>query len=293
MKPHRHPATALSVCLSSAALLGTALAAGPARATDDADVTATVRHTHTSGFGPAAPATWERDMDVLMQGADVITATEVRSRARADVLLEEGWTRVWFAGPGDAENGIAVRSSVWTVESAEARQLTGYSYTYGSGQRAPEPHATTALLRHVETGRTLLVSTAHLPSMIEGRRALRRDDPARTRTARTMVAGWIRHVAAQRQALLPDAAIVNADWNLDLKRWWVRAWQRDRWGTDYAPMFRPEYPARGTHEGGMMSATRIIDYAFGSGLRLAAPSRILRDVASSDHHPVRTTATIG
>lgn len=288
----------LFAALTAAGLAVATLAMVPASAveeTDDAEAppqetpAAQVRHIHASGYLKAGPRAFARDMAALQARTDIVTTTEVPHRVKSRSLRGNGWRRVWDPAPGYNENAISVRKEVWTVDEFDAHRLASKGYWRLNGNRARPATATTALLSHTVTGEKLVVSVSHLPSLVEGKRGLNRQYPARARAYRASLRGWRRHVQKWVARTQPDGVIVTADWNLDVKKRWVRQFLRDRTIPGSRPSFTARFPRRGTVEGSRIAPRRLVDFAMSTGLDRTAPSKILRNIRSSDHHPVEHT----
>lgn len=197
---------------------------------------------------------WDRSAHALHQqlrraakrGATLLTLTEVADGKRPGVVHLEGWTACHDVdGKGGkmfdrGECAILARDDTWKV-------LRWRSYVIGP-DRGPGNRViiVMALLEHLGTGKTLLVSTAHLMSAVEadwrGRRAgFYRQDLDRWRFIH---ASWVR-------MFKPDAEATVADWNLDLHRAWVRDALDGAWDRLNAPR---QLPRGGTH------GARLIDF---------------------------------
>lgn len=224
---------------------------------------------HLSGRWDRPPRSLRRQLRrAAKRGATLLTLTEVADRGRPDAVRLPGWTTCQDVdGPGGSrfdlgECAIMVDDDAWRV-------LRWRTYVIGP-DRGPGNRVimVMALLASRETGRTLLVSTSHLMSGVEGnwrgqRAAFFRQDVDR----------WRRINLTWRRAFKPDAEATVADWNLDLHRAWVEAYLEDAWDGLDAPL---RLPKGGTH------GRRLID--FPRTRRLGTVNlRIRSSLGASDH----------
>lgn len=212
--------------------------------------------------------------DSIKAGAEILTFTEVANDRRAAQLRAFGW-KVLRDDRGDlGEVAIAFNPQVWAVEKHRTYVLGPDS---GPGGREV---AIVALLRHVATKRTLLISTSHMPSAVEGRwGALTR----RVRVYQSSLQNWRRIIRHWYRTEVPDGILITADWNLNLHRAWVRAYFRAAWPGVRIPV---AWPKQGTHAGG-----RLIDFPLGRRIRTLVFAVLPAD-PSSDHRRIRIRGTI-
>ena len=272
----------------------TALAEGSARTRD-----VVLRHVHSSGKFNVSESVLERDLDRFMAGSDLVTMTEVHTRRRASALEEPGWHRFWRPGHLAGECGLTWRTKKWDLVSGTSQRLTGRTFrTARNGGRKSVGHATTVLLGSVDSGRTVLVSVAHLPSNVESSsgRGWNHRVPDRVRAYKAAILGWRRDVRGMIEQHRPDAVMVTGDWNLDMKRSWVRHWLRSKWDdvgiTNLG--WKAPLPDGGTlvdHRFGR-TRKRLIDATFLARASYTWDAHLMHDVASSDHNPYRETVAL-
>jgi hypothetical protein len=171
------------------------------------------------------------------QGATWLTLTEVADGKRPEAVHLPGWSKAHQTDPAKpfdlGECAIMAKDSEW-----EIRRWRTYVIgpDLGPGNRIV---MVIALLRHRLTGSTLLLSTSHMPSSVEGEWQGRRANQYRLALDR-----WRRINLAWRRAFQPDSEAAAADWNLDYRKPWVRAFFRGAW----PGMSEPDMlPKAGTH----------------------------------------------
>ncbi len=254
---------------------------------------------HASGRYDVPGRVLEKDLDRLMAVSDLVTTTEIHNRHRASALREPGWQRFWRPGRLSGECGMSWRADEWELVTGTTARLTRKSFRLAANDRRKKVgHAATAVLRSVATGRTVLVSVAHMPSNVESADGRHWSHDARDRVDayKDAMRGWRAHVHAMITEQAPDVVLVTGDWNLDLKRGWVRRWLRGQWrGLGLTNLdWKTPYPRGGTlvdHRFGR-TRKRLIDATFMSGGSYAWAGHLYHDVASSDHNPFRETVTI-
>ena len=240
-------------------------------------VTAFVSHIHLSGKFNRSAHLLRAQVLAAAQWADVITLTEVNYADRGDVLEAiDGWTLLRGHDGPQGESAILVRSDTWRVHRWATHLL---SDTVPAARNRVV--VVIALLEHVETGLTLLLSAGHMPASVEkGWRAR----TARVKAHISCVLAWRRLVRDWWRRRRPDGGLIVADWNLNLLRTWVRDWARRIFRA-----WRPPTPGDTARSGDL--GRRLISWAIGrrlSGLKL----RVSRRDPASDHRGIRLTYTI-
>jgi len=258
-----------------------------------------IRHVHSSGRFNVPRRLLEKDLDRFMADSDLVTMTEVHSTSRASALEETGWQRFWRSGAHRGECGMSWRTSRWTLVTGTTARLTRKTFrTAANDKRKSVGFAATVVLRSVASGRTVLVSVAHMPSNVERADGRGWSHDARDRVAayKDAIAGWKRHVRAMVGQQAPDVVLVAGDWNLDLKRSWVRRWLRGKWDdlgiTDLD--WKAPFPRGGTLDDHRYGRTRkrLIDATLMSGASYSWAGHLQHDIASSDHNPYRETIAL-
>jgi len=222
-----------------------------------------------------------------MAHSSLITLTEISRDWRSATLREKGWGHFNASAGGGADDcGIAWRTDTWHRKDAFARRLSTMRFPTVPGYRPIVPtYAATALLKHVSSDKTLLVSCAHMPAHIEGHFRYPGTEQwrARKRAYTSAVDGWSTMVLNQSRRHKPDAVLVVADWNLNLKYHWVREYFHDHWKKAGLKGAWQHFPTGGTH------GNRIIDGSYIDGLEVTDGPELLGVVRSSDHRPYRET----
>lgn len=249
-------------------------------------------HIHCSSRFDRSVASLETALDQWMADSTLITLTEVATGNRAQALREKGWGYYNATQQGGRADDAAVcwRKDTWREQQHWIRKLTGRYrsvYQYLSGI-----WTSTVLLKHTGSGHTLLVSVSHLPSGVEGlggRHWSQADEfwRARKEAYQSSMKHWSTHVRSLVRSKRPDAVMVVADWNIDLKDQWFRAYLHEHWGPLGLKHAWQDFPTAG----GSLGGNRIIDGTLYSGLSTEG-AHLLPRSASSDHRPYRESFTL-
>jgi hypothetical protein len=255
-----------------------------ARGAQVVGMTASIDHLHTSGRFDRSPQSVRDDLALwLRDGAvNLITATEFAGRSRIAVLRElPGW-EVYNGTerPGADDCAVVWRKDRWIlVHSASKVVSTRKSYRT-NGRLIPPQRVTEVLLLDRLTGRTLYVSVSHLSAHVEVSGGIR--DSLRGKVWRDATRNWARHQRQIQRQWQPTGRLLVADWNVNWKRPWFRAYV-----ATILPAFRARWhhpwPTQGT------LGNRIIDVALFTWRRLwsAGKAWILSRHESSDHRAFR------
>lgn len=237
-----------------------------------------VRHVHASGRFNQSPADFDRALNRFRrEKASVITVTEIDNDARAKMLDAPGWSSTYGdKGPRD-DCGIAWQDAVWTKVFGNTLPLSHRTYVNERGDRTGVTAGAFAVLEH-HNGRRVLWGSMHTD---HGMQDELRQDRIRSDLALAYMSitrsfrGRAVSLAQERKA---DAMVLSADWNLNIRAAWVRAWfAAYRKGTGLRLNWQPPYPHRGTH------GTELIDASLYRGLVLAKPSVVLAPDQGDDH----------
>ena len=234
---------------------------------------ARLRATHLSGRFNRPAWLLRRQVRDAAVSADIITLTEVDRPKRGRVLRQvPGFTLLRGPDGDRGESAILVRDGVWRVVRWRWVMLATDLDGVRKGQVV-----VIALLEHVSTGRTLLVSTTHTPAGVESAWS-----SARARQYRDTSQAWRQLVITWRRWWRPDGTLLVGDMNLCLHQPWVREHTAQAWpGMDQV---RP-VPVGGTH------GKRLIDWPLTRRVR-GVKVQILPKSAASDHHGIHITGTI-
>lgn len=224
-------------------------------------------HIHSSSRYDRTKLSLSRAVDsYINHDADLLTFTEVSDNRRAEALIKDGYVRLISSNGGFDDCGIMYRKSRFTLLYRE-------SYHIGGGR-----YAQIAVLKDIVTNKRFVLGVAHYPADVEdsmrfGRRTIR------TMTWNTNVVRLRRRVNRLKSRYNCTAALIVADWNLNIKRRWVRARIRAI-HPNWTLTWRRPYPAGGTH------GDRIIDATIKKGkISIVQEARLLPDDESSDHRP--------
>lgn len=202
------------------------------------------------------------------KGATWITLTEVADGKRPEAVKLPGWSKAQQTDSSKsfdlAECAILVEDDTWAIVRWRTYVI---GPDLGPGNRIV---MVMALLRHRVTGATSLLSTSHMPSAVEGAW-----DGRRAGHYRQALDRWRRINLAWRRAFRPDNEAAVADWNLDFRKRWVRAFFRGAWpGLDEPNPDR--FPKKGTHGPRLIDMIRTRDW---QNVRLTTRRALL----ASDH----------
>lgn len=184
-----------------------------------------------------------------------------------DSLFAAGYT-TWhpYGIDGQAECAVMVRDDVRASAKPVRLSRLGIPRRMGDQPFALDLDVTEPVKHH-----RLIV---HMPSGVEGLTGLRHN--AQAAVYRDAIEGLKAHVA-----LIDGPVVITADWNLNLRRPWVRRYLRSHFpGFTFTPL-----PARGGTHG-----PRFIDFSLARGINLTA-ARVVPNPAS-DHRALIERARI-
>lgn len=232
-------------------------------------------HVHASGRFDRSPASLETALDtyVYHEHADLLTLTEVSGNPRSSTLPESQWSVVQSKDGGrKSDSAILFNNNTWTLRFQEVVPIV-----QGDGSILPV-WAVFAVLKH-ESGKVVVVSSAHLPRSVEGKTGFSKVEAKRVRATLSGSQQWRQHANGLYREWDADAILLAADWNLNIKKSWVQRWFKKS-APAYDANWQGKMPVRGT------LGKRIIDIALLRGLRVVS-REILPHNKSSDHTPYR------
>ena len=261
------------------------------------------RHIHCSSRFDRSPASLESDLDGWIDHSSLVTLTEITNDRRAAKLQEKGWN--YYNAPNrdgtDSDNcGICWRLDTWKRVFGVVRRLSSGTFDRTYGLHNVWVYSATVILKNVNSGHKLMVSTSHLPAHIEGPHGFRTTDAGwqgRKRAVLSSLNHWGTQVKDLERKKHVDATLVIADWNLNLKDQWVwnllhesfdgyrLAWQHfptDGGSLHGGPSAPRGAPGKGYHD-------RIIDGTLYRGLKVTDGPNLMSRVKSSDHRPYNET----
>jgi hypothetical protein len=256
-------------------------------------------HIHCSSRFDRSAASLEHDLDDWMTQCSLITLTEISNDQRARKMYEANWAYYNNKkSDGQDECGIAWRRDVWRRTSGRVIKLNNQEYYRRDGRVADPVVAATVVLKRYNSGHKLMVSVTHMPAHVEGAGGWRTTENkwrARKNAYMSSMTNWSVHMAALESHHRPDAILVIADWNLNLKEHWVREYMRTAWGQRYKQAWQRFPTAGGSMSGGAVAplgapgkgtGDRIIDGTLYRGaIKIEREPNLLARVASSDHRP--------
>lgn len=262
-------------------------------------------HIHCSSRFDRSAASLEADIDNWVQEASIITLTEIEIDKRAAQMSEEGWGYYNAKKGAGADNcGIMWRKDTWREKRHEVRKLVPHAY-HGINHMLPPVYGCSVLLRHRDSGHLLLVSVTHMPSYVQGHQGKHwtTSEPfwaERKAMYQDAMKTFSTHVKDLVHKSHADGVLVCADWNLNLKLNWVRAYFRDHWGKDYRQAW-VRFPTSGGSLHGIQavplgapgkgSGDSIIDGSLYHGLEVSEDPNLMHRVRSSDHRPYKEEFT--
>lgn len=245
-------------------------------------------HVHTSSFYGSTVGELEKDLDRFMKVSEIITMTEIGEPRRYASTAERGWAHYKYSVAG-GRGDVAV---LWDTGK--------FAKVWSSGKklcnRWPNKRGgwmlgivcTTVILKERNSGHKILVTVVHLPNGVEGRSTngygstLKRL-AERKRAYNIAINAWETHTVNVMRAQKPDIVLMAADFNLNVKKKWVR----DKLAGDLkrvgVRLDWKKFPTMGTHGHG-----RLIDATYSRGVKTPG-SIVMGDIRSSDHHPYKTT----
>lgn len=216
------------------------------------------------------PAAIRKALTEHRANCGVITGTEA-TRPKWDTLLTEGgWQAFHEVGDyGRGDPWVAWNPAIWSGAGGWTRQLSTVTY---NGRR---PHAACQLLDHNVFRERVAFLAVHFPAHLEG--DMRRGRvTTRVRAYRSAFSG-LRDLVAHLRIEHPGVRVVlGADWNLNVRRRWVRAVIRRGLRGTGLRLVKP-IPERGSF------GKRLIDWA---ATDLQSNGRVLPAMRASDHAPV-------
>lgn len=238
-------------------------------------------HVHASGCARAsshqqwrALTTWVKDAE-----ADVAVLTEAlghyaTSRAWAKL---NGYHIVQSVKRGEGECAILIRRGYGHSYVEHWRYLTPLRLR--TARKAPLVAVKSCVIDNDHTHLTW-VTGAHLPAHVEGQAGLKPGWASHVYRAAAL--GW----SEMRFGKQAPGYIIAADWNLNTRRPWVRAYLRSLFPGTKPGWDVDRLPLNGTHGGRLIDGPR-------SNLPVAEPSKILPAMSGFDHRAVRTVYRLG
>lgn len=231
-----------------------------------------------------SPDSVEDDLEVWLRDGETSLAAGTEfgnNRRRAVLEALEGWDLYnGIEVPGGDDCFAAWKTNRWQlVKKASTVISTKKSYRT-NGSLIPPQRVTDVLLLDKLSRRTLYLSVSHLSSHVEVEGGIR--DSLRGAVWRDATRNWARHQRRMKRQWNPTGRMLVADWNVNWKRFWFRAYIHMLM-PNFKSVWRKPYPTKGT------LGSRLIDVAIFNirRLALAEKARLLTRHESSDHRSFR------
>ncbi len=257
-------------------------------------------HIHCSSRYDRPAATLESDLDGWMDQASLITLTEITNDRRAATMREKGWAYYNAAlGGGRDDCGICWDTSVWKRRSGSIVRISNNTYSRLKGRSGLYLYSCSVVLRNINSGHVLLVTTSHMPAHIQGVGGFKTNVDEWAARKQAMLSGlrkWNADVREKERRAHADATLICADWNLNLKLDWVRGLLHDYWGDRYREAWQRFPTEGGSMKGGPVAplgapgvskGDRIIDGSLYNGLKVTEDPNLMHRAVSSDHRPYK------
>ena len=242
-------------------------------------MSANIRHGHSSSKVDRSPKSLAQQVGRATtsgKDANLLTFTEVQSKARADALTTAGWGV--FAPHGESDCAVMWDKAEFVKHHAHTNVLGSKTFIDGNGN-TKQVICATVVLDHV-SGRRLWVSVAHLPSSVQDgdHFSQAKTDADRVACWKSAVDDWKQTRKNQKDKYDVDTSMHVADWNVNLH---MGAWRTEvdnRIDAAYfAGTWGHDRPSGGTH------GDRLIDATWTNGT--FNDTMLLPDDDSSDHRP--------
>lgn len=228
----------------------------------------TFKHTHLSTRYDRPVDTLQKVLERYIETSDIITLTEVDSEKREKVIRSfPKWASVTGDKTGRDDCAIMWHDDEWEVIHKETHNVGEYM----AGNIA----AAYVVLKHVHSTMRIVVSVVHLPSSVQGQGRVVGGRAPAWFTARRR---WVRRAHKLKRQHRADAILLVADWNIDLKRVWVRSLIKTLMPSYRFVWRNRAYQTIGTH------GSRLIDFSVFKGkLRVHRRPDIHKITSASDH----------
>lgn len=253
-------------------------------------------HIHCSSRFDRSAASLEHDVDDWREQCSIITLTEVANDKRGATLAEKGWGYARAKKDyGRDECAVCYRKDTWKQVYFGYKKLNSRGRVYAGPVCSCD-----VILKHATSGHRVLISVTHMPSGVEGshRWNTRKDHwQARKEAWMSSLENWSTHIKDLDRKHNPDAILIVCDWNLNLKKNWVRDLLHTHWGQGYKQAWVRFPTSGGSLNGGPVAplgapgkgtGDRIIDGTLYKGqIQVDTPPNLLATVRSSDHRPYK------
>jgi hypothetical protein len=229
---------------------------------------------HTVGPGALRAAVTKQ----LADEPEFLSLTEMMAEDRAAALTEfPDYTLARVkGGDGDDECALLVKDAHYRIVSKKSVRLSELPIPRRSGRVHKNfDHALVVSLESLVTGSTHTRIVVHRPSGVEGLIGIRRNGQGAC--YRDGTEGLKRLLAS-----IEGRIAVTGDWNLSLRRKWVRRYFDEHFPEFTTTWHADNLPERGTH------FRRVIDFSLVRGYSVAA-AEVVSHFGASDHRAIRET----
>lgn len=241
-------------------------------------------HVHASMHHAVSTRNGRKDVAAHREISDLVTLTETSGRTKIRWVNKGGdeWDNFRPSGShGKRQNTVTWRTSVFEkAGDGWAERLSPTRWKTKGGGLSHYCYATVQPLRHLETGRVVWVIAAHPPAHIQQGGGWRESSRLRVKCAQES----IEHVGALarkiREEHPDDAILFTADFNLDVKRKWIRRYLSKALAPLSLVWDGFEFPNGGT------LGKRVIDTSYVFGLTVDGEPEIQKRL-HADHKAVR------
>lgn len=230
---------------------------------------------HSSSRYDRLPSVLHMQVKAWAREGGLISFTEVADPERARALKVPGWDKAQkWERKGSAECAILSDGDDFTLRRVGTAPLTKHTFEYAPGKDRALCQAVYAILQHRPTGALVLSLCVHFPSGVQDGSGWS-SAWARVKAYRSAMRGLRNLVRNLRRRYRVHEVLIAADFNLDLRRVWVRGYLRSNF-----PRMHVVRSTRGTH------GPRVID-GWITTLNVAGSVRV-QSTPTSDHHSVST-----
>jgi hypothetical protein len=234
---------------------------------------------HSSGLHSVGPAALKAAVTKqLADEPEFLSFTEMMAESRARALEEfPAYTLARVKGSdGDDECALLIKKDRYRIISLQAVRLSELPIPRRSGKVHKNfDHALVVLLESLRTGSFHTRVVVHRPSGVEGVSGIRRGGQgACYRDGTEGLVGLL--------ASIEGRISVTGDWNLSLRRRWVRRYLEKHFPEFTTTWSAANLPEQGTHR------RRLIDFSLVRGYSVSA-AEVVPHFGASDHRAIRET----
>lgn len=230
---------------------------------------------HSSGLHSVEPKALRAALaEQVANEPDFLSLTEMMNNDRSAVLDDFAPYAAAQVGGTDGrdECALMVKRTRYKIVSTRAVKLSDLPIPRRGGKL---DFALVVLVEDVETGERHTRIVVHRPSGVDGETGL--EDNEQARVYRDGTQGLTRLLTT-----IGDRVVITGDWNLDLRKKWVRGYL-----ALHFPNFVPTWRSRDMPEQGTLG-DRVIDFSLVRGFSVTA-AQVISAFGASDHRAIRET----